>query len=270
MVTAVSEEEFVAGNMLALEHVNIAVPDQQLAMRFYVDGLGFTRDPVSRSGNSTVWLDLGFTQFHLPVGAAQVLRGHVGLVLPGRAELLARLHAVADDLDGTLYGFGEGEEFIDVTSPWGNWLRCFTPDAEVHAVSGIAYVEFEIPPGAAPGIARFYAEVLGATTEVADDDGATIARCLIGSAQEFIFRESDQPLPAYDGHHVQVYLADINAPCERLSAHDLVYDHNDQSQYRFRDIIDPASGEVLFTIEHEIRNTEHPLYARLIEKKATA
>ena len=33
------------GNILNMEHVNLTVPDQQLAALFYVSGLGFTRDP---------------------------------------------------------------------------------------------------------------------------------------------------------------------------------------------------------------------------------
>jgi hypothetical protein len=33
------------GNCVALEHVNTAVPDQQIATLFYVAGLGLTRDP---------------------------------------------------------------------------------------------------------------------------------------------------------------------------------------------------------------------------------
>jgi len=36
------------GNILMLEHVNVRVPDQRIATAFYVQGLGFTRDPKSR------------------------------------------------------------------------------------------------------------------------------------------------------------------------------------------------------------------------------
>src|SRR5487761_2078356 len=198
MVTAVAEDRQVVGNLLALEHVNIAVPDQALAMRFYVDGLGF----------------------------------------------------------------------VDVTSPWGNWLRCFSPEAASGVPSGIAYVEFEVPNGAAAGIASFYAELLGAVTEVANDDGATIARCGVGSAQELIFREVDEALPAYDGHHVQLSLEDIEGPRKALSEFGLVYEHNSTTQYRFKDLVDPTTSTVLFTVEHEIRSTAHPLFARLLEKRS--
>ena len=33
------------GNVVALEHLNIRVPDQRLATLFYVTGLGLPRDP---------------------------------------------------------------------------------------------------------------------------------------------------------------------------------------------------------------------------------
>ena len=38
------------GNILALEHVNVTVPDQAVATTFYVSGLGFTRDPYMMVG----------------------------------------------------------------------------------------------------------------------------------------------------------------------------------------------------------------------------
>jgi len=38
------------GNIVALEHVNVRVPDQQLATLFYVVGLGLTRDPYLMPG----------------------------------------------------------------------------------------------------------------------------------------------------------------------------------------------------------------------------
>ena len=36
------------GNIVALEHVNVTVPDLELAALFYVSGLGFTRDRCGR------------------------------------------------------------------------------------------------------------------------------------------------------------------------------------------------------------------------------
>ena len=63
------------GNIVALEHVNVAVPDQQLATLFYVTGLGLTRDPYLMTGTKNMWVNVGRSQFHLPGGKPQVVEG---------------------------------------------------------------------------------------------------------------------------------------------------------------------------------------------------
>src|SRR6266852_5295148 len=83
------------GNSIHLEHVNVTIPDQRLAMLFYVTGLGLTRDPYLMVSDTNMWVNAGRSQFHLPDGAAQVVRGHTGLVISGRAALLDRLASVA-------------------------------------------------------------------------------------------------------------------------------------------------------------------------------
>jgi hypothetical protein len=47
-----------------------------------------------------------------------------------------------------------------------------------------------------------------------------------------------------------------------LAAKSLIIQESDQHQYRFQDIVDPESGKVLFTVEHEVRSMKHPLYLR--------
>ena len=64
-----SEEN--VGNILNMEHVNLTVPDQQLAALFYVSGLGFTRDPYIDFGTFNMWINAGGQQFHLPKNNAQ-------------------------------------------------------------------------------------------------------------------------------------------------------------------------------------------------------
>jgi hypothetical protein len=39
-------------------------------------------------------------------------------------------------------------------------------------------------------------------------------------------------------------------------------EESDRHQYRFKDIVDLDSGELLFTVEHEVRSMRHPLYNR--------
>ena len=129
------------------------IPNQRIATIFYVSGLGLTRDPYLMTGVDNMWINLGRSQFHMPTGNPQVLRGHVGLVLPERQALLSRLTQVKGDLDGSSFAFVEESEFVEVTSPWGNRLRCFEPDPRFGRFNlGMPYVEFDVPVGTAASI----------------------------------------------------------------------------------------------------------------------
>ena len=142
------------GNSIHLEHVNVQVPDQHLATLFYVSGLGLTRDPYLMVSDDNMWVNVGRSQFHLPSGEPQVLRGHTGLVISDRKALLDRLAKVAKKLDGTKFSFRENNDYVEATCPWGNRVRCYEPDAARFGriTLGISYVEFEVPRGAAKGI----------------------------------------------------------------------------------------------------------------------
>src|SRR5512134_3312838 len=93
------------GNIVALEHVNVRVPDQGLATLFYVVGLGFTRDPYLMVGIDNMWINVGQQQFHLPTGAPQVTPGHVTAVVPDLDGLRERLVAVESRLAGTRFAW---------------------------------------------------------------------------------------------------------------------------------------------------------------------
>src|SRR5919199_676735 len=93
------------GNIVALEHVNVRVPDQRLASLFYVVGLGLTRDPYLNVADTNMWINVGRSQFHLPTGQPMVLRGHTGLVISGREALLGRLGSVESALGGTSFQY---------------------------------------------------------------------------------------------------------------------------------------------------------------------
>src|SRR5579871_3975765 len=88
------------GNLVLLEHVNLTIPDQRLATAFYVSALGLTRDPYLMTGVTNMWINVGRSQFHLPTGDPQVLRGCVGLVIGDQDELKRRLHRVRSMLPG--------------------------------------------------------------------------------------------------------------------------------------------------------------------------
>lgn len=251
------------GNSIHLEHVNITIPDQRLATLFYVAGLGLTRDPYLLVSDTNMWVNVGRSQFHLPSGEPQVLRGHTGIVISGRKALLERLTSVAGKLDGTKFAFSEHNDHVEAICPWGNRVRCYEPDAARFGriTLGIPYVEFDVPAGTAKGICAFYPEIMGIPAELGNGDG-TMARVTVGKDQYLQFRETDRPQPDYDGHHVQIYITDFSGPYRRLLDRGLVSQEDNQYQYRFRDIIDLADGKHLFTVEHEVRSATHPMYLR--------
>lgn len=248
------------GNSVELQHVNLRVPDQALATAFYITGLGLTRDPYLMTGLDNMWANAGVSQFHLPTGPAQVLRGVVGLVTPGRELLLHQLHRARRWLEGTRYAFAEAEDHVAVTCPWGNRMRVHAPDAgRFGRINlGMPYVQLDVPPGSLPGIARFYEQVIGAPAAMRE--GAL--QVLVAAGQYLIFRETDAPQPPYDGHHIQLAFADFGGVHARLAARGLISREDSPHQYRFIDIVDPEDGRVLFQVEHEIRSMTHPLFRR--------
>lgn len=251
------------GNVVSLEHVNTRVPDQHLATAFYVSGLGLTRDPFIMTGTTNMWINAGRSQFHLPTGEAQVVRGASGLVIEGRAGLIERLGSVEGLLSGTRFGWRDVGDTIEVTCPWGNLIKVHEPGSQFGAMRlGMPYVEFDVPVGTAAGIVRFYEEVLATRATLSHNDGGPAARVSVGDGQSLIFRESDKEAPAFDGHHIAIYLADFSGPYNKLLERGLITEESDQHQYRFLDLVDPDSGAALFRLEHEVRSMRHPMYAR--------
>jgi hypothetical protein len=251
------------GNIVALEHVNVRIPSQSVATAFYVVGLGLTRDPYLMVGLDNMWINVGQQQFHLPTGEPQVLRGVVGLVLPDLQALEARLAQVKGALAGTAFDYRVQNGTVAVTSPWGNRLRCHGPSPDFGDMTlGLPYVEFPVGRGSAAGIARFYQSVLRAPAAVVETAGSPAARVRVGAAQHLVFRETEAPLAAYDGHHIAIYIADFSGPHRFLKEHGLVTEESDRCQYRFEQIVDPATRERLFVIEHEVRSLTHSMYLR--------
>jgi catechol 2,3-dioxygenase-like lactoylglutathione lyase family enzyme len=252
------------GNIIKLEHVNLTVPDQRLATIFYVSGLGLTRDPYLMTGVDNMWINAGDSQFHLPTSPPQIFRGCVGLVIPDRGALMSRLSSVRDLLAGSRFDFAEHEDHVEAVCPWGNRIRCHGPDpARFGAIIlGMPYVEFQVPRESAAAIAEFYGEVFMAPGQVTHAGGELMAVIAVGAKQELRFRETGAAPAAYDGHHIQIYVADFSSPYGRLKERGLITEESDQHQYRFVHIVNLRDNAIRFTIEHEIRSIRHPLYAR--------
>jgi catechol-2,3-dioxygenase len=252
------------GNIVNLGHVNVCIDDQHVATQYYVSGLGFTRDPFLNTGARNMWINVGMSQFHLPMGAPEVLRGVIGLVAPDREALLERLTHARKALAGTKFEFRESNDCVETVCPWGNRIHMHTPDQERFGriQLGMPYVRFDVRPGTAARIARFYREIIGAPADVIKNGANPEARVQVGEKQYLYFRETDAPERPYDRHHVQIYIADFSGPHRRLSDLGLVTAESNEYEYRFKDIIDLDSREVLFTVEHETRSQTNPMYGR--------
>src|SRR5258705_109175 len=166
------------GNILALEHLNLTVPNHAIALQFYVSGLGFTRDPYVDFGVfnfNNMWVNVGDQQFHLPQGKAQRFRGTIGLVVPDLDKLRWRLDQVGRSLTGTQFAWKNAGDDVEVTCPWGNRLLCHAPDESM--TLGIRYLDMDIPSGSAATIASFYRDVFA--TPASEANG--VAQVQIGT-----------------------------------------------------------------------------------------
>ena len=257
------------GNIVHLEHFNVCIPDQRLATLFYVVGLGGTRDPYLFMGLENMWVNFGRTQVHLPSRAVpprtEVLRGTVGFVVPSLEELVKRLEFAGAEMKRVApeipnkFSFQRKGSVVEATCPWGNRVRCHSPSTEFgDAELGLVYVDFDVPPGTAEGIPRFYNEVMRAPAR-AEKGRTTVS---IGRNQRLYFTETAKPLPEYDNHHIQVYIADFGSPYHWLKQRDLITMETDADEWRFQWIVDPRDNRKLFQIEHETRSMRHRLFNR--------
>jgi len=141
------------GNIVNLGHVNVCITDQHLATHYYITGLGYTRDPFLNTSARNMWVNVGMSQFHLPMGTPDRLRGTIGLVMPDRAALLDRLMRVKKPLEGTKFEFRETNDCVETVCPWGNRINVHTPDVEQfgRVQLGMPYIRFDVRPGTSDG-----------------------------------------------------------------------------------------------------------------------
>ena len=257
------------GNIVLLEHFNCLIDDQRLATLFYIVGLGGTRDPYIFMGLENMWVNFGRTQVHLPSrGPApkpEVLRGTAGFVVPDLEALKRNLEFAGKEMKRvvpektTRFSWQDKGETVEATCPWGNRIRCHAPSPEHHRTElGLVYVDFDVPPGTAEGIARFYDQIMKAPAR-AENGRAVVC---VGRNQKLFFSETKEKLPEYDGHHVQIYIADFSSAYAWLKERRLINMETDQNEWRFQWITDPRDNRKLFQVEHEVRSMKHHLYAR--------
>src|SRR3954447_17143375 len=201
------------GNIVSLEHINVQVPDQAKATAFYIVGLGLTRDPYLNVGLRNMWANMGEQQFHLPTRNPQKIHGHIGLVFPELDSLRERLSTVESLLENSQFSWSDGQDYIAVTCPWGNHFRCHSACPDFHDMAvGISYVEFLVPIGVAGAIAHFYQNVFETPTQMEENGHGRVSRVMVGRNQSLRFRETEEAVAAYDGHHIAIYVANFSGP----------------------------------------------------------
>jgi len=257
------------GNIVHLEHWNVVINDQRLATLFYIVGLGGTRDPFLFPGMENMWVNFGRTQVHMPSRGAnpkpERVRGTMGYVVPDLEALKKRLEYAGSEMKRVApekpnqFSWREKDGAVEATCPWGNRVRCHASSPEFGKTElGLVYVDFDVPPGSAEGIALFYNDVMKAPAR-AERGRATVS---IGRNQHLYFTETRAPIPEYDNHHIQVYIADFSTPYRWLRERDLISMETDEAEWRFQWIVDPRDGRKLFQIEHEVRSMKHRLFGR--------
>ena len=213
------------GNIVELGHVNVTVPDQSKATAYYLMGLGLTRDPYLMAGLENMWVNVGRGQFHLPTREPQVVRGTTALVLPDLEALLKRLDYAKKYLEGTKFSFREAGDVVETTCPWGNRIRVHAPtrrgSARCASACRMSNSTCRLPPSL-EAIARFYREILGGIAGVAKDERGEYAWASCSGDCKVTYRPTSKKLPEYDGHHIQITLADFSGPHKKLVERGLI------------------------------------------------
>ena len=314
MASSVQESSTVVdrSTLTLLEHVNLNVPNHKHIIPFYFGLMGFGVDPRKAvniiDGSKTVWANCGASQFHLPYGEqAQVLPGHIGLLYDSLEPLRQRLKD--ESLRECYTSSSEvNDKCLKVEDRYGNVFYCreketpptslkqpivskqdtqdFGTVAETYGrdeseCRGIDYVEINCPKGTADKICLFYDSVLDATTSLVDHDNQKVAMIAFGDidangrpTQSLLFRETPEPIPQYDGHHVAMYVGESAQDFEQAFKNadmagvvwvnprfsdkaDSLQGAKKWKQFRFKDIVDMETGEVIMELEHEMRSIEH-------------
>ena len=255
------------GRMLHMDHVNFETPDHEMATIFYMNGLGFTRDPYRRADEQNLGVNVGRQQFHLPKRGecTPPFYGIVGLVVPDIDGIKQRFELLNDlgKFKGTPYGWLEEGNAVLITSPFGYRLRLHSYGTlDFSKPLGIAYVEVPSPPGKAKRVGNFYEKIVGAPVQISEVGGSEAAIISAGPHQEIKFIERE--LDDYDTYsmHISYHVTHYNELRQRLNEHGSLMGLGEGEAIFFNKIFDPDTGENLMTFQNEVRSVYHPDFMR--------
>ncbi|CAJ1945942.1 unnamed protein product [Cylindrotheca closterium] len=116
--------------ILWMEHINLIVGDLDLAAAFYLDFLGFSRDPTK----SFTHLNLGQQQFHLavpktPEESVHTIAGSIGLTVPDLQSVIDRIPQAQEVLQEKtqfeILKTNLEEGYLTLQGPWGNKFHIY-------------------------------------------------------------------------------------------------------------------------------------------------
>jgi hypothetical protein len=249
-----SSTSFDLGGIVLLEHINIDVTSREHCELFYV-ALGGTPDQ-----SVPTRMNFGLQQFHLGLRqSAQIINGHIGLLLPNLSDLTSRLVALSEKLAGTQFAWRlekeDGDEpsprnilssykgpVVAVTCPFGNHFRVYEYSKAfgMNSKIGILYVYFNCPIGTARIISEFFSRIYSAHCNVAEltlsDSSETyeLATVSMGAWQNLFFAAVEEPEAfarrEYHDYHLCFYVADFTGSYQRS-----VEDNTLLAKHRFDD-----------------------------------
>lgn len=251
------------GSLVSLDHVNLRVPDQRLATLFFIEGLGFTRDPYRMTGTYNMWINLGQQQFHLPTTEPTPFPGVIGLVVPDLARIRERLERVAPMLAGTEFAWRESRGTLLVHDPWGRQLRLHAAGSLPALMPlALAYVELWVPPRSVGAIGAFYQQMLNAPQ--AGGSPAKARWVAVGPHQTLRFVERAGFKPYSHNNHIALYLTGYRAVYANLRKRRALMEKDRYEQFRFNRILNLKTGKEIISLEHEMRSLYHGDYTRAL------
>jgi hypothetical protein len=200
---------------------------------------------------------------HLPSdGETHRFDGVIGLVVPDLAFVKARLMMLKDKkkFKNTPYRYKElNKKSALITSPFGSNFRLHQAGSiPFNKPIGMPYVEFMIPPGKAKGIVNFYKKVMDTPARLRKTGGQTLVEVVMGPYQHCRFLEKE--FDSYDlfSFHISIYVTHYDDTCARLSDLGAEFSTLRDHLVFWDKMVDPDSGEHLFTLTHETRSIYHP------------
>ncbi|KAF0714035.1 Aste57867_4088 [Aphanomyces stellatus] len=290
--------------IVQLEHINLSIQEggesKSTTGSFYLGVLGCARDPRLE------WMihaNIGLSQFHILPNqpANQRINGELALFYTNLDTFAKHMQGQSYDSFVDVRGDVPVPESIHhweftratrlyrhlrITGPHGNTFVAFESPADYVALAqasgahpgerslgdGLAYIKFLVRRGTAAGIARFYQQLLGASSivESTNDDGGACASVACGPMQRLLFEETAAALRPYDGHHICIYIRDFEASYQRIHAKGLAWNNplfhdrcdtwvetQKHKQFRVLHIVDPDTDDQLLELEHEVRPLDH-------------